>query len=259
MEKTSSILLILSILLLFNGSNAENNGNTSLKKDNTENEFTRLNSRLAKGWNTWYTGSVLTHVLLPDCFSVSLMLKDGQSGDTLKEALIGREDFATREKIVAGPKSYDGSYSELELTWKTIHIKVQSAVWNNDLYLLITPLDSIPRDSVFIVPKMLWDRSGQVTISGNRITSRNPAGATAVFVNSDKGISGKESIKVPLDRPLVITSGKQVSPEEAGIVVARAKDAEEKKDKILAKTRRCSTPSTGYLPGIPYTTPSTTG
>lgn len=38
--------------------------------------YENLKSRLACGWNTWNTRSVLSHVLLPGGFALSLGLKE---------------------------------------------------------------------------------------------------------------------------------------------------------------------------------------
>jgi hypothetical protein len=53
-------------------------------------EYTQLKSELIRGWNTWNTKSVLSHVLLPEAISVDFYLKDKVSGKILKEALKGR-------------------------------------------------------------------------------------------------------------------------------------------------------------------------
>ena len=52
--------------------------------------YANLKKELATGWNTWNTRSVLSHVLLPEGFSINLELKDGASGTFLREAVMGR-------------------------------------------------------------------------------------------------------------------------------------------------------------------------
>jgi hypothetical protein len=51
--------------------------------------YDELKQRLAHGWNTWNTRSVLSHVLLPSGFALNLCLKEYADGQYLKEALIG--------------------------------------------------------------------------------------------------------------------------------------------------------------------------
>jgi len=62
-----------------------------------------LNDGLAKGWNTWDTNSVLSHVLLPEGLAINLQLLDGGSGDILENALIGRSSFDSMEHVTATP------------------------------------------------------------------------------------------------------------------------------------------------------------
>ena len=69
---------------------------------------------LAVGWNAWNTKSVLSHVLLPQCFALNLHLHNAQSGRTLENTLISRQgNKALIEKIAQGNRTYDGSYTDL--------------------------------------------------------------------------------------------------------------------------------------------------
>ena len=54
-------------------------------------EYAALTRRLAVGWNTWNTRSVLSHVLLPHGFALNLGVKEYADGDYLPEALIGQD------------------------------------------------------------------------------------------------------------------------------------------------------------------------
>jgi hypothetical protein len=83
MNLTKNIFLIVCLISLFISCNSKNKQNESRGS-----ELTELNARLNKGWNKWNTRSVLSHVLLPEGFALNLQLKDNQSGDILKEALI---------------------------------------------------------------------------------------------------------------------------------------------------------------------------
>ena len=58
------------------------------------NQYEALKKRLARGWNTWNTRSVLSHVLLPSGFALNLGLKEWRDRRYLKEALIGRRGVA---------------------------------------------------------------------------------------------------------------------------------------------------------------------
>lgn len=225
MDKSKILFLTSCILLLLGSCNPGNTPN-----DYTGLEYAELNDGLAKGWNTWNNQSVLSHVLLPDGFALDLMVKDGRSGDTLKEAFIGREDFAEKEHVLAGPRTYDGSYTELELVWRNIHIRVQSAAVNHELYLLISPIKVMPTDSLIIVPKMLWHKDGAIAISQNLISGQTPFGTIPLQVNNDHFIATTDNVKVPLDKTIAISSNATHSIEgvKKNINEAKAKVPEGK-------------------------------
>ncbi len=132
-------------------------------------EYRLIQKRLARGWNTWNTRSVLSHVLLPEGFAINLGLREYARGRQLKEALIGRRD-SVDEKIHPGPHTYDGRYSELTLTWQGNKILVQSATAGEDLVLLVTPLAKPPqvvRPPLLIAEGgILWNRPGYVALKG---------------------------------------------------------------------------------------------
>ncbi|MCX6223568.1 MAG: hypothetical protein NTV01_02235, partial [Bacteroidia bacterium] len=164
----------------------------------------------------------------PECFSVNLMLKEGQSGDTLKEALVGREDDASKEHVVAGPRSYDGSYTELELVWRNIHVRVQSAAQLNELYMQITPIKTMPGDSLLIVPKMLWGRKGDITVDRNKITVQGLPGTKCMYVNGDGWKMGPGNIRVSLGKVFTLSSNFSKSLKDVEKIILRAKASQEK-------------------------------
>lgn len=182
----------------------------------TGNELTALNARLNKGWNTWNTRSVLSHVLLPECFSINLQLVNHQTRDTLKEALIGRGDSGTKERVTPGPHAYDGSYTELVVEWQDIRIRVQSAVANNEMFMLISPIRHSAGDSLLLDPQMLWGRKGEIRIKDNSIHAGTINGTTVLSIAAGQYKATANNIKFSLAEPIAITSG--VSKPEKEIV-----------------------------------------
>ena len=195
-----------------------------------EKEAEALQKKLTTGWNTWNTESVLAHVLLPEGFGLKLMFKDGQSGDTLKDALIGREDFDTREHVVPGLRSYDGSYTELELEWRNIHVRVRSTAHDRDLDLFISPAGGSRYDSLIIAPQMFWNRKGEISIDGNKITEKTASQNIQLFVNGGRPVTTAGYIKIPLDKITTISSDKSRTQEDIEKMLqdARAKVPEGK-------------------------------
>jgi len=215
-------LIILSILSFFACSSG-----IDAKKSATSAPISpqaaALQKKLARGWNTWENGSVLTHVLLPDGFAIKLMLKDHESGETLTEALIGRENFASKEQVIPGPRTYDGSYTELELKWRDIHLRVQSAAFNNNLYLLISPLEASSQDSLIIVPQMLWGRQGEIFLNHNQIIGKTPNQNISLYVDGNKLEIIADKIILSLDKAITISSQKLKSPEDIAKILAKAR------------------------------------
>jgi neutral trehalase len=185
-------------------------------------ELAALQTELAKGWNTWNTRSVLSHVLLPEGFAINLQLKDQRSGDILEEALIGRGEFDSKEHVTPGPHAYDGSYTELELEWRDIHVRVQSAFVNNELYLLITPLNAAPGDALIIHPQMLWGREGEIVINQRVISSHTPSNDIEVAVRADHFTSTSDDITVSLNKAIAVSSEATRSVEEITHVINSA-------------------------------------
>lgn len=186
-------------------------------------EAAGLQIKLARGWNTWYNSSVLTHVLLPDGLAINLWLKDGRSGEILSKALIGMEDSASGERIIPGPRSYDGSYTELELKWKNIHVRVQSAASENNLYLLITPLRASRNDSLIIVPEMLWNRKGTITADQNKMIAETSLHKIRLYVRGDQPAKFSDRIEIPLNRVISLSSKKAKSAEKIEKILERAR------------------------------------
>lgn len=181
--------------------------------------YVELKKQIAKGWNTWNTRSVLSHVLLPEGFAVNLGIKEYRDGQYLKEALIGR--FGEKdEKIHPGYHAYDGSYSELNLKWKDIEIVVQSATQNDDLILLVTPVVNQSRPASLIIESgILWNRKGTLSLDGDTLTAQLPDRTVKVYTTGNLTIEPAVATQTPyiavtLDNPVGVSSGKKRSINE---------------------------------------------
>jgi len=222
-NKKRYIFPICFFFLFLTSCNSKNPQNTSTQNDYIGNELTELNNRLSKGWNTWYTGSVLTHVLLPECFIINFQLVSGQTGDTLKEALFGRDDYDSKENVIPGPHSYDGSYTELLAEWQDISIKVQSAAKDDQLYLLITPIRYSPGDELLIIPQMLWGRKGDITVNNGLIRANTPSGDIEVTAVGGQFKTTPENIKASLREVIALSSDASKSTEDIEEIINDSK------------------------------------
>jgi putative isomerase len=149
--------------------------------------YTAVQQRLAQGWNTWDVNSVTTQVLLPKGLAIHLAMKHNttiSSEGYLENTLIGRLS-PDAEQVVPGSHAWDGSYTDLRVTWKGHTWRVQSAHEGQDVVMLVTPLGSasngaLPPTAVFSV-NYLWNRIGMVGRHPGVIEANDPTGKTAIY------------------------------------------------------------------------------
>lgn len=216
-----SFLLFILFFILCDLVNAQNQ--LSQKETSTK-EAKAMSKKLIQGWNTWNTRSVLSQVLLPESFSINLAIKD-HSGNILEETLIGRDHYGSKERVIPGPHAYDGSYTELEFEWHNIKLRVQSASVNNELYLLVSPLNVAQGDSLIITPRMLWNRKGEIKIDPQMIIGNTPTKNIKVYVNGNNKTIFLNAIHTSLEKNISVTSGtsKSVQYVESTIKTAKLK------------------------------------
>ena len=216
-----SFLLFILFFILCDLVNAQNQ---SSQKETSTKEAKAMSKKLIQGWNTWNTRSVLSQVLLPESFSINLAIKD-RSGNILEETLIGRDHYGSKERVIPGPHAYDGSYTELEFEWHNIKLRVQSASVNNELYLLVSPLNVAQGDSLIITPRMLWNRKGEIKIDPQMIVGNTPTKNIKVYVNGNNKTMFSNAIHTSLEKNISVTSGtsKSVQYVESTIKTAKLK------------------------------------
>jgi putative isomerase len=184
------------------------------RKGSKMNEYDALKSRLARGWNTWNTRSVLSHVLLPQSFALNLCFKEYAGRRYLKEALIGRHG-AAEERIYPGPHAYDGSYTELRLVWNGLELIVQSAHSEDDLVILVTPLSSHKKSPLLIVETgILWNRPGYLVRDNDTLAAHLPDQVIKIFATQPAVVdpyldTQTPYLSMPLESPVGISTGKQ--------------------------------------------------
>jgi len=165
-------------------------------------EYRAVQQHLARGWNTWDVHSVATEVLLPEGLAIHLgMQHNGTEGgdNLLRDELIGRKNTG-EEQVFPGPHSWDGSYSEMRVTWKGHSWRLQSAHDGNDLVMLATPLPSkpvsvLPPTIVFSV-NFLWDRAGTVLHHADFIETHGGSGSVSIYCTCSNAERGNANIPV---------------------------------------------------------------
>ena len=161
-------------------------------------EYRRSQARLAQGWNTWDVQSVTTHVLLPDGLAIHLGLKHNTTVSReafLRDALIGRQGPGV-EQVFPGAHAWDGSYTELRLSWRGQDVRVQSAHDGKDLVLLATPVSissasALPATIVASV-NFLWNRPGTVVRENGRLEAHGPLNTVPIYCTCEKALAVAE-------------------------------------------------------------------
>ncbi len=197
--------------------------NAYAQQKNPAQEYAKLKNELAAGWNTWNTRSVLSHVFL---LALNFELKDGKSGDILRESLIGRRGENV-ETIRPGLHSYDGSYTELTIEWRGIKLKIESAAKGNDEAILITPLLKNKSNQVVIRPEMLCDRKGKLVKTSDGFSAKIPSGNFKIYGNDFlHSAQYKDSVfeVATLDKLVGISIGKKQSVDEIKDRIAQARN-----------------------------------
>lgn len=157
-------------------------------------QYDAVQQRLAKGWNTWDNNSVTTQVLLPDGLAVHVGLEHNTTelvDSYLSDVLIGAL-AKSAPVVVVGPHTWDGSYTDLTLTWRGDTVRIQSAHTGDDLVLLVTPVvslhkSSLPLTVVFSVDH-LWNRRGTVERFADRIVARSGVHTVVTYCASSEGM-----------------------------------------------------------------------
>jgi putative isomerase len=202
-------------------------------------EYRELQTRVARGWNTWNTASVLSQVHLPDGFAVTLGLKSSGSGPHYqREFFQANATLKRHEKIRLGPHAEDGSYTELTLEWESggwavdepnLYL-VQSAIEGDDVLVLITVLRRAKRRPAHLYAEagFLWNRPGRVTRDQDRLRVEGAGRdfdvrSTAKDLGDPFGTMGTPYLSAPLDGTLAVYTGAARTLGEIQAIVGRRK------------------------------------
>jgi len=189
-------------------------------------DYSQVQNRLCRGWNTWDAQSVTSHVLLPEGLAVRIGLLNSQRlyGDAfLSTAQIGNQNPGA-EQVTPGAHAYNGSYTDLRITWHNQTFRIQTASQAGDIVLLISPIvnmpvmaatlrtSPIPMTAVFSVG-FLWNQPGVVTHLSDRIEARSGSRRISFYLTGIPTAAVDVPLANPyfsatLDQPIGLSSGK---------------------------------------------------
>jgi hypothetical protein len=94
----------------------------------------------------------------------------------LREGYIGHYQQTEQNDLsLPGPRSYDGRYTELDVTWRGDRFNVQSATKEDDLLILVSPAGERASGPVMAIEGALrWNREGTLSRGGNTLVARCP-------------------------------------------------------------------------------------
>jgi len=171
-------------------------------EDHLRPEYLEIKQRLARGWNTWNTRSVLSPTLLPEGFGLNLAFKQVKWLDQpyLREVLFGRDDDDAH--IRPGPHTLDGGYTRLDIQWQQLWARIESAHAGDDLVVLVTPVTAQTLPVKMVVESALyWNRPGSLAkVADNRLRATLPTRTVDVYSTA----SHEEDFYVKTQTPYLV-------------------------------------------------------
>lgn len=201
-------------------------------------DYDTFNDSLAQGWNTWNYESMLSHVLLPEALAVNLNLRPAVLGTPYDENYHFDKVTVTKTGMVR-PRAhaFDGAYTDIILLWKGNRIQVQSTQKNDQLYLLISPLENSSTPYFIEVQSgFLWNKKGVVQRKENIIeaTVNDKTLMVRTTGNTVENARPYTSpyLSIPSGHEFSVYTGEKTSLEAVKEILSEAKEKYERNSKI---------------------------
>ncbi|MEI6680452.1 MAG: trehalase family glycosidase, partial [Mariniphaga sp.] len=198
-------------------------------------EYRALQKKLCTGWNTWYNHSFMSHVLLPEGFSINICVARPGLWETgfLRENYKGSKSLPRPEEVKPGLRSDDGSYTSVEVKFKEEVIQVQSAVDGDDQLILVTPAKP-SKNQLVIEAGLPWDRKGMIGVEENMLSGRFPHRTISVHttelpVKDGYVVSYNPHLTVPLLKEVGIYTGKVRTLSEIKNIIDKNRAVQQKR------------------------------
>ena len=148
-------------------------------------QYRELQRALAKGWNSWDVNSMTTYALLPEGLAVHVGFLN--NGNDFGHQFLSATSVA-QGTAFPGPHSWNGSYTEVKVTWQGHEWRVQTAHEGADLVALVTSLDTPGKffvaATVTFQVDFLWDRPGTALKRADFIETHGRSGNINVYCAS---------------------------------------------------------------------------
>ncbi len=197
--------------------------------------YNLMQQRYMQGWHTWNVRSVLSHVYMPDGLALNIAFKEYREGHYLKETLVGRfvNEYGREpaETAFPGAHAFDEGYMEMSLSWCGMEIRVESTVMEDELLLLVTPVQQQPKPAMLVLEGgFLWGRPGWVERADDTLIAHTPDGERRVYTTGTTMADGNIPVQtaflsVELDGPVGFSTGTQRTLEDIQSRIAAGKAA----------------------------------
>ncbi len=216
-------------------------------------QYQAIRARLLRGWGSWDARNVLGEVLLPQGLAVNIGLKQTTwiSAEYLDDAIIGLTG-ADDPHVRPGLHALDGSYSECELHWRNVDVRITTATTPGssragDLVMLIEPIRPMPLPTeVFVRAGLLWNRPGNVIGKSDSLQAELGSRSIGIYVTG-RPISDPYAhaatpyLALPLNEPIGISTG---SPRSLAAIRAAVSD---QRQRLLSQAKAYGDLSPTYL------------
>jgi putative isomerase len=135
-------------------------------KNEKNSEYIKVKNTLLKGWKTANTQNALSYVLFPENFEVSLSFQyQGRNFQGYHKNFFLNDGYNWEDAILKPIANWtEGGYTKAELQWQDIHVIIETAVKDNDLVALITPVSTLKNPSHLILKTgLLWNKDKHYT------------------------------------------------------------------------------------------------
>lgn len=187
---------------------------------------------IARGWGTWDVFSALSHICMPQGYGLRFGLKEGRTGQYLSAVHPGEN--ADGAVFTPGPHALDASYTEAELSWRRVTIRLRTAVLGTGD--LLAKIELVKNESKF-PPQLavegisLWN-CGNIPVKDGRslrFLCADGREATAYIVTGEEADDRYLPITGPyvvlgLDKPVRVSVGQYFAADDLDAML----DAREK-------------------------------
>ena len=209
----------------------------------------QLRAETNRGWNTWNTMSMLSYVHLPHGFAINICLKDFSNDQVLRDFFVKgnakNTPSITRDHALSlrpEPRTYDGSYIEVNVSYGATEINIRSTVVGDDQVIVVRPLHIGLRAPAIIVEAcLLWGFKGAIAKENGLLRGCFADREIAIYHTGENytlpyAHSLSPSLAILLDGPIVVSSV-PISLMDAESHLNRAQAEMQKRDDALGVHR----------------------